>query len=246
MDNLQSMYDQVYSPMVRSKIAIELDEEEMLKLDERITDNEDESTGRKAKYIPTHPESAFFVDEVCWNTSQQCDGNVGGQKFIVHEAHWALLQSFYVDCHFMVWIKKMKMQMNKAELWKDTGMWSSSGSSHQAKGLLPSKWNWTDLAVMASWFKRPGDKAPPSSKVDLLKWYYCTCNRSEQEQTRLKEGEQPIIDDDDDVLAIPDLSSSSGSGTENNGTPDLSIGGGSAGSGRGSGSTVVEANNGGL
>jgi hypothetical protein len=70
VDNFQSMYDHLYSAMVRSKVAIELEEEVMVKLDGTITDNEDESTGRKTKYILTHPELVFFVDEVGSNTFQ--------------------------------------------------------------------------------------------------------------------------------------------------------------------------------
>ena len=105
-------------------------------------------------------------------------------------------------------------------------------TSIKQKGLLPSQWNRTDLAVMASWFKRPGDKALPSTKVDLLRRYYRTCNRSEQERSRLKEGEQPVLNDDVDVLAAPDLGggteNNGTSGAENNGTPDLGSGGGGA------------------
>ena len=100
IENFQSMYDHVYSAMVRSKVAIELEEEVMVKLDGTITDNDDESTDRKAKYILTRPELVFFVDEVGSNTSQRCDGDVGGQKFVAHEAQRALLHSSYADCHF--------------------------------------------------------------------------------------------------------------------------------------------------
>jgi hypothetical protein len=92
--------DHIYSAMVRSKVAIEVEEEVMVKLDGTITDNDDESTDRKAKYILTRPELVFFVDEVGSNTSQRCDGDVGGQKFVAHEAQRALLHSSYADCHF--------------------------------------------------------------------------------------------------------------------------------------------------
>jgi hypothetical protein len=44
----------------------------------------------------------YFVDEVGSNTSQRRDGNVGGQKFVVHEAQQALLRSFYADTHLTV------------------------------------------------------------------------------------------------------------------------------------------------
>jgi hypothetical protein len=96
------MYDHVYAAMVKSKVAIELEEEVMLRLDGTITENEEESTGRKTKYILTHPELVLFVDEVGSNTSQQSDGNIGGQKFIVYQAQRALLRSSYADCHFTI------------------------------------------------------------------------------------------------------------------------------------------------
>jgi len=101
-DNFQYMYDHVYSAMVTSKVAIELEEEVWVKLDGTITQYEEESTGRKTKYLLTHPELVFFVDEVGSNTSQRRDGNVGGQKFVVHEAQRALLRSSYADTHFTV------------------------------------------------------------------------------------------------------------------------------------------------
>jgi hypothetical protein len=91
VENFQTMYDHVYAAMVKSKVAIELEEEVMLRLDGTITENEEESTGRKTKYILTHPELVLFVDEVGSNTSQRSDGNIGGQKFIVHQAQRALL-----------------------------------------------------------------------------------------------------------------------------------------------------------
>jgi len=31
-----------------------------------------------------------------------CDGNAGGQKFVIHEAQWALLCSSYTSTHFTV------------------------------------------------------------------------------------------------------------------------------------------------
>ncbi len=48
---------------------------------------------------------------------------------------------------------------------------------------------------MVSWFKRPGDSKLPQQKEQLLQRYLLTCNRSEQERNRLKEGEEPVIDD---------------------------------------------------
>ena len=45
------------------------------------------------------------------------------------------------------------------------------------------------------WFKRPGDSKLPQRKEQLLQRYLLTCNRSEQERSRLKEGEEPVVDD---------------------------------------------------
>jgi hypothetical protein len=96
------MYHHVYSAMVKSKVAIQLEEEVWVKLDGMITQNEEDSSGKKMKSLLTHPELVFFVDEVGSNTSQRRDGNVGGQKFVVHETQWALLWSSYADTHFTV------------------------------------------------------------------------------------------------------------------------------------------------
>ena len=91
VENFQTMYDHVYSAMVKSKVAIELETKVMVKLDGTITDNAEESTGRKTKFILTHPELVFFVDEVGSNTSQRRDGNVRRQQYVVHQTLRALL-----------------------------------------------------------------------------------------------------------------------------------------------------------
>ncbi len=65
------------------RVAVELEEEVMVRSDGTITTNNGEQAGRKTKYILTRPEFVFFVDEVGCNTSQKNDGNNGGQKFIV-------------------------------------------------------------------------------------------------------------------------------------------------------------------
>jgi len=59
-----------------------------------------------------------------------------------------------------------------------------------------TKWNASDLQTMVSWFKRPGDSKLPQGKDQLLRPYLLTCNRSEQERNCLKEGKQPVINDD--------------------------------------------------
>jgi len=63
------------------------------------------------------------------------------------------------------------------------------------KNSDPTKWNASELQTMVSWFKRPGDSKLPQCKEQLLQRYLLTCNRSEQESNRLKDGEQPVVDD---------------------------------------------------
>jgi hypothetical protein len=74
-ENFEKMYSGVYAAMVKSRVAVELEEEVMVRLDGTITTNKDEQARRKTKYILTRPEFIFFVDEVGCNTSQKNDGN---------------------------------------------------------------------------------------------------------------------------------------------------------------------------
>ncbi len=101
-ENFETMYKLVYQNMVKSRVAIELEEEVMLKSDGAITQNPEEQVGRKTKFVLTRPEFVFFVDEVGCNTSQKNDGNVGGQKFLVQGNQQALIWSSFQDCHFTV------------------------------------------------------------------------------------------------------------------------------------------------
>ena len=66
----------------------------------------------------------------------------------------------------------------------------------RAKSPAPVNWNLNDLCAMVSWFKRPGDSKVPQRKEDLIRRYLLTCTRSEQERNRLKEGEQPVVDEE--------------------------------------------------
>ena len=43
------------------------------------------------------------------------------------------------------------------------------------KNKQPEQWDKKDLTTMVSWFKRPGDKALPGNKVQMLRRYYLTC-----------------------------------------------------------------------
>jgi hypothetical protein len=72
----------------------------------------------------------------------------------------------------------------------------------------PTKWNANKLQAMVPWFKRPGDSKIPQQKEQLLQRYLLTCNWSEQERNRFKEGVDPVIDEPnlpnpDDLMEQP-------------------------------------------
>ncbi len=77
IENFEKMYKGVYAAMVDAKVAIQLEEEVFVKPDGTITEKEEESVGRKTKFLLTRPEYCLYVDEVGCNTSQKSDGNVG-------------------------------------------------------------------------------------------------------------------------------------------------------------------------
>ena len=101
-ENFEKMYNGVYKAMVDARVAIELEEEVFVKVDGTITENEEESYGRKTKFLLTQPKYCLYVDEVGCNTSQKSDGNVGGQKFVVGANQRALIRVSHQDCHFTV------------------------------------------------------------------------------------------------------------------------------------------------
>jgi len=101
-DNFKKMYDCVYAAMVNGRVAIQLEEEVMVRSDGTITSEEKEMVGRPTKFLLTRPEFVFFVDEVGCNTSQKNDGHNGGQKFLVKDTERALIRSSFADCHFTV------------------------------------------------------------------------------------------------------------------------------------------------
>ena len=102
IENFEKMYKGVYAAMVDAKVAIQLEEEVFVKPDGTITEKEEESVGRKTKFLLTRPEYCLYVDEVGCNTSQKSDGNVGGQKFVVGTNQRALISASHQDCHFTV------------------------------------------------------------------------------------------------------------------------------------------------
>ena len=58
------MNGMVYSVMVKSGVAIQLDHEIWLDSKGEITDNKDEAVSKKTKYPLTHPKLVSFVNEV--------------------------------------------------------------------------------------------------------------------------------------------------------------------------------------
>jgi hypothetical protein len=49
------------------------------------------------------------------------------------------------------------------------------------KNKRPEEWDKKVLTTIVSWFKRPGDKALPGNKAQLLRLYLLTCNQSEED-----------------------------------------------------------------
>jgi len=88
--------------------------------------------------------------------------------------------------------KILEAQQRKKD---DLAKMRSKVDAIREKSSDPTKWNSTELQTMVSWFKRPGDSKLPQRKEQLLQRYLLTCNRSEQERSRLKEGEEPVVDD---------------------------------------------------
>jgi hypothetical protein len=65
----------------------------------------------------------------------------------------------------------------------------------RAKGG-PDRWSTSDFKIMVSWFKRPGDSKIPTTKAKLKARYELTCNRREDDRSRLKVGEEPVLDEE--------------------------------------------------
>lgn len=82
-ERFQTMYDSIYSQMVKSNVAKELENEVLLDKEGNIVDNEEDSFGLPSKYIVTAPHYILFVDETGKNTNMKTDGMVGGQRFVI-------------------------------------------------------------------------------------------------------------------------------------------------------------------
>jgi hypothetical protein len=97
------MYHLVYKVMVKSNVAIELEEEIYVRADGTITQDEAESVGRKTKYILTQPEYvSLWMRWVVTHPRNLMEMLGGGQKFVVSTEVRALQKSSHQDCHFTV------------------------------------------------------------------------------------------------------------------------------------------------
>jgi hypothetical protein len=57
MENFEKMYRGVYAALVNANVAIELEEEVFIRLDGTITEKEEESVGRKTRFVLTRPDT---------------------------------------------------------------------------------------------------------------------------------------------------------------------------------------------
>ena len=75
------MYNEVYSNLVASRLAVKHDDAVWRNAAGDVVP-ENESLGCQSAYELIHPEWLVFVDEVGSNTSQTKDGRVGGQTYL--------------------------------------------------------------------------------------------------------------------------------------------------------------------
>jgi hypothetical protein len=101
--NFENMYNCVYEQMVQGKVAIELSSEKYFDINGNIVTDPTHCFGRPTKYQVVRPEQIIFVDECGCNTSQEDDGHVGGQLFVMPNDGSAtgLLSSMH-NMHFTV------------------------------------------------------------------------------------------------------------------------------------------------
>lgn len=82
-ERFESMYDSVYSQMVKSNVAKELENEVLLDRNGNVVEEQSNALGLPTKYVVTDPNYILFVDETGKNTNMKSDGMVGGQRFII-------------------------------------------------------------------------------------------------------------------------------------------------------------------
>jgi len=62
----------------------------------------------------------------------------------------------------------------------------------------PDKWSVDELKTTVLWYKCPGDTKIPTTKSSLYQRYLLTCMRSEEDMSRLKEGEIAVQEETSD------------------------------------------------
>jgi len=62
----------------------------------------------------------------------------------------------------------------------------------------PDKWSVDELKPTVLWYKRPGVTKIPTTKSSLYQRYLLTCMRSEEDRSRLKEGEIAVQEEASD------------------------------------------------
>ena len=81
-ENFQNMYDNIYKEMVKSGVAVLLDEEIMYDENGLETDDIEKMFGRPTRYKLTKPEMVIFVDETGCNTNQRDGKNKDGRLHV--------------------------------------------------------------------------------------------------------------------------------------------------------------------
>ena len=100
--NFRTMYDEVYSEMVKGGIAVKYDDSSWVSKDGKRLNNDTNAFGLPTAFNIVRPDKLLFVDEVGSNTSQSKDGNVGGEKFLCEKLHRPQIRSSTKDSHFTV------------------------------------------------------------------------------------------------------------------------------------------------
>jgi hypothetical protein len=100
--NLEEMYNEVYSHLVTSGLAVKHAEPVWRNETGDVVPCEKDAFGLKSAYELIHPEWLVFVDEVGSNTSQAKDGAVGGQTYLCTRDGRPQQRAATKDCHFTV------------------------------------------------------------------------------------------------------------------------------------------------
>lgn len=94
--------------------------------------------------------------------------------------------------------KKEEKEKNKKKRKEESeAAFKKKVENARAKGG-PDKWSVDELKTMVLWYKRPGDTKIPTTKSALYQRYLLTCIRSEEDRSRLKEGEIAVQEETSD------------------------------------------------